>query len=41
VIFGAGSDPAANLDHWQAFEDDKPDTFSSMYVFWIQKNGAA
>ena len=32
-------DPAAtNLDHWQAFEDDNPDTFSNMYVFWIQKS---
>jgi 2-polyprenyl-3-methyl-5-hydroxy-6-metoxy-1,4-benzoquinol methylase len=35
-------DPAAtNLDHWEAFENDNPDTFSRMYVFWIQKNGAA
>jgi len=33
-------DPAAtNLDHWQAFENDNPDTFSRMYVFWIQKRG--
>jgi Tfp pilus assembly protein PilF/SAM-dependent methyltransferase len=28
---------AASLDHWRAFEDDNPDTFSNMYVFWIQK----
>ncbi|HEV7960415.1 MAG TPA: methyltransferase domain-containing protein, partial [Rhizomicrobium sp.] len=34
-------DPAATtLDHWEAFENDNPDTFSGMYVFWIQKNGA-
>jgi hypothetical protein len=35
-------DPAAtNLHHWDAFENDNPDTFSGMYVFWIQKNGGA
>ncbi|MES2294145.1 MAG: tetratricopeptide repeat protein [Pseudomonadota bacterium] len=35
-------DPAAtNLHHWEAFENDKPDTFARMYVFWVQKNGAA
>jgi len=35
-------DPAAtDLHHWEAFENDNPDTFSGMYVFWIQKNGAA
>ena len=34
-------DPAAtNLHHWEAFENDKPDTFARMYVFWVQKNGA-
>ena len=34
-------DPAAiNLDHWDAFEAGRPDTFSGMYVFWVQKNGA-
>jgi tetratricopeptide (TPR) repeat protein/SAM-dependent methyltransferase len=32
-------DPAAtNLDHWHAFEGDRPDTFSGMYVFWIQRS---
>jgi tetratricopeptide (TPR) repeat protein/SAM-dependent methyltransferase len=32
-------DPAAaNLAHWDAFENDHPDTFSGMYVFWIQKS---
>jgi hypothetical protein len=31
-------DPAAtNLNHWQAFESDNPDTFLGMYNFWIQK----
>ncbi len=35
-------DPAAtNLHHWEAFENDNPDTFARMYVFWIQKNSAA
>ena len=32
---------AANLDHWHVFENDHPDTFSGMYVFWVQKNRAA
>jgi 2-polyprenyl-3-methyl-5-hydroxy-6-metoxy-1,4-benzoquinol methylase len=31
-------DPAAvNLDHWQAYEKDHPETFSGMYQFWLQK----
>ena len=31
-------DPAAvNLDHWQQFEADNPDTFAGMYQFWVQK----
>ncbi len=33
-------DPAAtNLDQWQIFEHEKPDTFFGMYQFWIQKAG--
>jgi Tfp pilus assembly protein PilF/2-polyprenyl-3-methyl-5-hydroxy-6-metoxy-1,4-benzoquinol methylase len=33
-------DPAAvNLEHWQAFETDHPDTFAAMYIFWVQKAG--
>jgi len=33
-------DPAAaNLDNWQTFENDNPDTFAGMYNFWIQKAG--
>jgi len=28
---------ATNLDHWQAFELDNPDTFAGMYIFWVQK----
>ena len=28
---------ATNLDNWQAFENDNPDTFAGMYNFWIQK----
>ena len=29
---------ATNLHHWDAFENDRPDTFARMYVFWVQKN---
>ena len=33
-------DPAAtNLGQWQTFENENPDTFASMYQFWIQKTG--
>ena len=28
-----------NLAHWQVFENEKPDTFLSMYQFWVQKAG--
>jgi len=32
------NDPAAtNLAHWQIFEDENPDTFFSMYQFWVHK----
>jgi Tfp pilus assembly protein PilF/2-polyprenyl-3-methyl-5-hydroxy-6-metoxy-1,4-benzoquinol methylase len=31
-------DPAAaNLRYWHAFEGENPNTFSSMYRFWVQK----
>jgi len=30
---------ATNLAQWQVFENENPDTFSSMYHFWIQKVG--
>ena len=31
-------DPAAtDLGHWDEFEQDKPDIFARMYVFWVQK----
>jgi Tfp pilus assembly protein PilF/2-polyprenyl-3-methyl-5-hydroxy-6-metoxy-1,4-benzoquinol methylase len=26
-----------NLDHWQAFEAEHPDTFAGMYQFWLQR----
>jgi len=26
-----------DLDHWNKFEEDNPDTFGSMYKFWVQK----
>ena len=33
------NDPSAtNLDQWQIYEEENPDTFSTMYQFWIQKN---
>ena len=28
---------ATNVGQWQIFEDENPDTFRSMYNFWIQK----
>lgn len=31
-------DPAAtDLENWDAFENDNPDAFARMYVFWVQK----
>ena len=30
---------ATNLGQWQIFENENPDTFFSMYQFWIQKIG--
>ncbi|HXS05455.1 MAG TPA: tetratricopeptide repeat protein [Rhizomicrobium sp.] len=36
-----GNPATANLNNWEVFERDHPDTFSNMYVFWIQKHGAA
>lgn len=32
---------ATNLAQWQVFEGENPDTFSSMYHFWVQKVGEA
>ena len=29
--------PATNLEQWGIFEQENPDTFFSMYQFWIQK----
>jgi hypothetical protein len=28
---------ATNLANWQIFENNNPDTFIGMYLFWIQK----
>jgi 2-polyprenyl-3-methyl-5-hydroxy-6-metoxy-1,4-benzoquinol methylase len=28
---------ATNLEHWQMFEYENPDTFLGMYTFWVQK----
>jgi hypothetical protein len=32
-----GDMSATNLDQWQIFEKENPDTFAGMYQFWIQK----
>jgi|CXWL01.1.fsa_nt_gi tetratricopeptide (TPR) repeat protein/2-polyprenyl-3-methyl-5-hydroxy-6-metoxy-1,4-benzoquinol methylase len=29
--------PGVNLNQWQHFENDNPDTFIGMYQFWVQK----
>jgi SAM-dependent methyltransferase len=34
----AGAD--ADLARWHAFEQDHPDTFSGMYLFWVRKPAA-
>jgi hypothetical protein len=26
-----------DLEHWSTFEEEFPDTFAGMYVFWVQK----
>ena len=32
------NDPAAsNLEQWEIFEHENPDTFLGMYQFWVQK----
>jgi hypothetical protein len=33
------NDPSAtDLKNWHIYEEENPDTFKSMYQFWIQKN---
>ncbi|ODT84870.1 MAG: hypothetical protein ABS69_01625 [Nitrosomonadales bacterium SCN 54-20] len=29
--------PQTDLDRWHIFETENPDTFSTMYLFWVQK----
>ena len=36
-IFG-GDRFVRDLDRWHAFETERPDTFTGMYQFWMQKN---
>lgn len=32
------NDPSAtDLNNWHVYEEENPDTFKSMYQFWIQK----
>jgi tetratricopeptide (TPR) repeat protein/2-polyprenyl-3-methyl-5-hydroxy-6-metoxy-1,4-benzoquinol methylase len=31
---------ATNLDHWNDFEGEFPDTFAGMYRFWVQRTAA-
>jgi SAM-dependent methyltransferase len=33
--------PRTNLDHWNAFEAEFPDTFISTYAFWVQRPAAS
>src|SRR5690242_8233429 len=30
-----------DLDHWHIFETENPDTFSTMYLFWVQKQAVS
>lgn len=32
---------ATNLDHWQIFEYENPDTFLGMYTFWVQHEASS
>lgn len=33
--------PQTDLDRWHIFETENSDTFNTMYLFWVQKQGAA
>jgi len=35
-----GDAAQTNLDHWNLFEQDNPDTFIATYQFWAQKRAA-
>ena len=35
-----GDGPARDLDRWNDFEQEFPDTFAGMYVFWVRKPAA-
>ena len=37
ALFAQAGWSLTDLDHWQALEKQYPDTFSSMYQFWVQK----
>jgi Tfp pilus assembly protein PilF/SAM-dependent methyltransferase len=30
-----------DLDHWHIFETENPDTFATMYLFWVQKQAVS
>ncbi len=38
ALFAGAGWPISDLDRWHAVETQYPDTFSSMYQFWLQKN---
>jgi 2-polyprenyl-3-methyl-5-hydroxy-6-metoxy-1,4-benzoquinol methylase len=39
-LFAKAGRPMTDLDYWHTVETQYPDTFSSMYNFWVQKPGA-
>lgn len=36
-LTNTGSDDRYDLDQWNSYEEDNPDTFGGMYQFWCQK----
>jgi SAM-dependent methyltransferase/tetratricopeptide (TPR) repeat protein len=38
ALFASSGWSMTDLDRWHALETSHPDTFSSMYQFWVQKN---
>jgi 2-polyprenyl-3-methyl-5-hydroxy-6-metoxy-1,4-benzoquinol methylase len=40
ALFAKAGRPITDLDYWHTVETQIPDTFRSMYQFWVQKPGA-